>query len=158
MRNLAKVLTFVAPLLALTMIPSYAQAAGPFQYHPVTPCRVVDTRPGGPQAQAGIMTSLQDRTFQVQGFGTCGVPNGAKAVSLNVTAVSPTAQGFLTLYPNGIANPGVSTINFVAGDIVANGAIVPLGTAGLVPNADLRVFAGTGGTVHVIIDVSGYFQ
>jgi hypothetical protein len=130
-----------------------AQADGPFQYHPLTPCRVADTRFGN----GGVMASGADRTFQVQGL--CGVPNGAKAASVNVTAVaSAMGGGFLTLYPSGITRPGVSTINFVANDIVANGAIVPLGAAGAPPNGDLRVYAGAVGNTHVILDVSGYFQ
>jgi hypothetical protein len=151
MRSFAKVLTFLAPL-ALTTAPSYAQS-GPFQYHPLTPCRLADTRSGN----GGIMTSSADRSFQVQGL--CGVPTGARAVSLNVTVTQPSGAGFLTLYPSNVSRPqNVSTINFVANDTVANGAIVPLGPAGAVPNADLRVYAGLSGNVHVILDVSGYFQ
>jgi hypothetical protein len=129
------------------------QAEGPYQYHPIAPCRVADTRSGN----GGAMTPSADRTFQVQGL--CGVPNGAKAAALNVTVVAgPTSAGFFTLYPNGIDRPRVSTVNFAANDVVANGAIVPLGAAGAAPNADLRVFDGASGTAHVILDVTGYFQ
>jgi hypothetical protein len=153
MRSFAKVVMVVAPALVLSTLP--VQAAGPFQYTPITPCRIVDTRSGG----GGTMASLEDRAFSVQ--GVCGVPAGAKAVALNVTVVATqttSAAGFLTLYPTGVARPNVSTINFVKGDVVANGAIVPLGTAST-PNAlDLHVFAGSTGTVNVILDVSGYFQ
>jgi hypothetical protein len=151
MRSFAKVLTVVAPALVLSTLPVHA--AGPFQYHPINPCRVADTRTGN----GGTMTASADRSFQVQ--GVCGVPSGAKAVSLNVTVVATGGGGYLTLYPSNVARPtNVSTINFVRGDVVANGAIVPLGPAGAPPNADLRVFAGTGGNVEVILDVSGYFQ
>jgi hypothetical protein len=33
---------------------------------------------------------------------------------LNVTAVSPTASGFLTVFPAGITMPTVSNLNFTA--------------------------------------------
>jgi hypothetical protein len=142
-------LTSVLVLSALAT----AQADGPFQYHPLAPCRVADTRSGN----GGALAFGADRSFQVQ--GVCGIPNGARAASLNVTVVGSTAGGgFLTLYPSGITRPGVSTINFVANDIVANGAIVPLGAAGAPPSADLRVYAGALGNTNVILDVSGYFQ
>jgi hypothetical protein len=151
MRSLAKVLTFLAPVLALSTAPSYAQS-GPYQYHPVTPCRLADTRSS---PQGGALVNGQDKAYQVQGL--CGIPSGAKAVSLNVTAVLPGGAGYLLLYPSNVTRPiNVSTINFVINDIVANGAIVPLGTTA---SADLRVYAVVGaGTVNMVLDVSGYFQ
>jgi hypothetical protein len=75
-----------------------------------------------------ILDMLSDQTarqFPVQGL--CGVPVGAKAVTVNVTAVVPSGPGFLTLYPSGIATPVVSSLNFAAGELaLGNGAIVPL--------------------------------
>ena len=77
-----------------------------------------------------------------------------------MTAVGPNGDGFLTLYPAGSARPIVSNLNFNAAEpALGNGAIVPLAAA--VP--DLAVFprvavlVGTG-TVHMVIDVTGYFQ
>jgi hypothetical protein len=141
----------VAVSAGLSLAAPALYADGPFQYHPLTPCRLADTRSGN----GGVLTTMEDRGFAVQ--GVCGVPSGARAVSLNITAVRPTGAGFLTLYPAGIDRPTVSSVNFVNGDsAVANGAIVPLGDA---PNADLRVFAyAGGGTVQLVLDVSGYFQ
>jgi hypothetical protein len=141
-------------MMTAVFLPALAvQADGPFQYHPISPCRLADTRSGN----GGVLASGADRSFQVQGL--CGVPNGAKAVSVNVTVVaSANGAGYLTLYPSGITRPRVSTVNFVASDVVANGAIVPLGTAGTPPNGDLRVFAGTSGNVDLVLDVSGYFE
>ena len=113
---------------------------------------MVDTR----FVQAPILTTNVVRTFSMQ--GVCGVPVGAKAVSINVTAVGPNGPGFLTLYPAGSTQPVVSNLNFNAGEpALGNGAIVPLGAA--VP--DLSVFpfvAVAGGAVHMVIDVTGYFQ
>jgi hypothetical protein len=146
MSRLASVMAFAS---VLSLAPLASQADGPFQYHPITPCRAVDTRFGN----GGILAAQGDRTFAVQ--GVCGVPTGAKAVSLNVTVVGTNGGGFLTLYPSNVAKPSVSTINFLQGDTVANGAILPLGTTN---GADLRIYAGTTGSVNVILDVNGYFE
>jgi hypothetical protein len=155
------VLVLVAVMVAMAAsFPGTAQAAGPFQYHALTPCRIVDTRnPNGTDAGPALSnTGTNPRIFQIQ--GNCGVPNGAAAVTINVTIVSPnmtgpSGGGFLTLYPATQARPTVSTINFLNADsALANGAIVPLDVA---PN-DLAVYLGGIGTVHLLIDVTGYFQ
>jgi hypothetical protein len=145
-------------------------ADGPFRFHSLTPCRIVDTRVVGTTwvkggAYGPILTSGVERVFPVQ--GNCGVPAGARAATLNLTAVAPTNQGRLTAYPSGISTPEVSTINFPPGTTaLANGAIVPLGDgvpcpAGYVPDTcDLTVmpFVFGGGQVHLVLDVTGYFQ
>lgn len=144
-------------LLALSFLTaSAAEAAGPFQFYSVTPCRIVDTRgtvgvTGGP-----ALTSGASRNFPIAGL--CGVPSGAKAATLNVTIVSPTQDGFLSIWPFNTAMPLVSTINAAAGEpALANGAIVPL-TAD--PSFHISIVYGTAqpGTAHVILDVTGYFQ
>jgi hypothetical protein len=133
---------------------------GTLPFHAVSPCRLVDTRiNGGGVGQHGpILDSGVERKFPVQ--GTCGVPVGAKAVAVNLTAVSPTNQGRLTAYPSGIATPGISSINFAAGTTaLANGAIVPVADQSLQPN-DLAImpFVVNSGQVHMVLDVTGYFE
>jgi len=129
-----------------------AQAQTGLQYYAVTPCRAVDTRSG----YGGIMTASVQRNFTIK--GVCGVPSTAKAVSLNVTVVSPTQDGFVSLWPNGGSRPLVSTVNFNAGEpALANGAIVPLAVA----TPDLGTIYGTAtgqGTINTILDITGYFQ
>lgn len=130
--------------IALSLSATAAQAQ--FSFFAITPCRAVDTRGSSP------LTTGQQRNFAIR--GVCGVPATASAVSINVTVVSPTAASFLTLWPTGSARPNVSTINFSATDAsLANGAIVGLGTT----PTDLAVF-NSSGSVHVLIDVTGYFQ
>jgi hypothetical protein len=146
------------------LAPPAAHAAGPFQYFAVTPCRVVDTRNpngtnGGPALTENAGSGVT-RSFQVQ--GNCGVPSGAKAVTINVTIVSPnlsTSGGFASVFPSGGNIPAVSTINFTNTDAaLANGAIVPLSTN----TTDLSVFFNAynlgSGTVHLVLDITGYFQ
>ena len=98
---------------------------------------------------------------QFDGTGNCGVPTNATAVSVNVTVVSPGSNGDIRIWPYGGAVPLVSTINVVTTDTaLANGAIVPMPaySAG-VPDISLRFTVWPKGTgVHVVIDVTGYFQ
>jgi|SRR5438105_2452445 len=131
---------------------SAAAQTGPYQFYAIAPCRIVDTRNpistnGGP-----IVGNNSQRDFFVRGL--CGVPTSAKAVSLNVTITAATTSSFLTLWPSGGTRPVVSTINFTQNDpALANGAIVGLSTN----TNDLSVY-NSGGNVHVILDVTGYFQ
>jgi hypothetical protein len=116
----------------------------------VTPCRLVDTRTSTPLA-SGV-----ERLFTLTG-GTCGVPATARALALNVTVTGPTGQGFVTLFPGNFTLPASSNLNFSAGQTRANNAVSALSTNG---QGTVRAFASvTGpGTVHLIIDVAGYFQ
>src|ERR1700675_4196257 len=146
------------PACALGLLAARAaEAAGPYQFFSVPPCRIADTRnavgpTGGPALAGGA-----PRNFPITGL--CNVPNTAKAAVLNVTLVQPSQDGFLLIWPYNTAMPVVSTINAAAGEpAIANGAIVPLTTD---PNLNISVVYGTGapgGTAHVILDVTGYFQ
>ncbi|HYC88272.1 MAG TPA: hypothetical protein VEO54_03605 [Thermoanaerobaculia bacterium] len=126
--------------------------SGPYQYYPLTPCRVVDTRSANSTNGGPIFGTATTRNFQMRGF--CGVPTSAKAVSLNVTVTQATAGSYLTLWPSGLTQPVVSMLNFEASDpALANGVIVGISSN----TQDLSVY-NSFGNVHVIIDVTGYFQ
>jgi hypothetical protein len=71
---------------------------------------------------------------------------------LNITVTNTTGSGFITVWPEGGTFPTVSTLNFVAGQTIANAAIVPSGTGG-----GISVVAGVHGT-DLIIDINGYFS
>ncbi len=147
-------------VLAALPAPAAAQGTGPYHYYSLTPCRIFDTRvASGDTAGAPILSDQVVRTFIVQ--GKCGVPVGAKAVSVNLTAVGPTGAGFITLYPTGITRPVVSSLNFNTGEpAVGNGALVPIADQSTHAQ-DLSVFARVtagAGTVHAVLDVTGYFQ
>lgn len=120
----------------------------PLNFHTLPPCRAVDTRTtDGPALAAG-----STRDFPLA--GRCGVPSTARAVALNLTVQDPSTAGHLTMFPPGDPLPFTSTVNFRAGQTRANNAIVTLGVAG-----DASVFPGlSSGTVHLLIDVVGYFE
>ena len=145
----------IAGLLAA----SVAEAAGPYQFFSVTPCRIVDTRGATGVTGGPALTNGSPRSFPIDvAPAACGIPNTAKAATLNVTMVSPSQDGFIKIWPFNTPAPVVSTINALAGEpAIANGAIVPLTTD---PSFNLTVSYGTAapGTCHIILDVTGYFQ
>ena len=125
----------------------------PQMFYTLTPCRLIDTRgPAGPYGQPALAAGA-DRNFPI--INQCAVPPDAIAVSLNVAVVQPTTgPGFLTFYPGGTTLPLFSTLNYKAGQIRANNAIVTLGAAG-----DLLVHCGQGsGTAHLVVDINGFFK
>jgi uncharacterized repeat protein (TIGR01451 family) len=109
------------------------------------PCRIMDTR------TTTALASGVARSFPVT--GTCGIPAGAKAIAANVTVVSPTGAGYVSVYPNGTA-AGTATVNFVTGQTRAGNAVLALKNGAV----DAKALVGGGGTVQLVLDVSGYFQ
>jgi hypothetical protein len=126
-----------------------AGGAGALNFHPVTPCRVADTRNadgpfGGPE-----MEGQSTRSFPIPSNG-CGIPATAAAYSVNVTVVPDGLLQYLTVWPAGAAQPFVSTLNSFDGAVVANAAIVPAGAAGAI---SVYVTDAT----QVVLDINGYF-
>jgi uncharacterized repeat protein (TIGR02543 family) len=134
---------------------SFAVLPRPLSFYTITPCRLVDTRnANGPSGGPGLVGGAT-RAFPVQGH--CGVPTGAQAVALTITAVRPSGPGFFTLFPSNIARPLVSNVNYAGGEpALAGNAVVRLADYATYPEADLAVYAA--GSAHVILDVTGYFQ
>jgi hypothetical protein len=129
-------------------------SCGASDFYTLTPCRLADTRgaagpSGGPALAAGAT-----RSFPVAGL--CSIPPDASSIALNVTAIQPASMGYLTLFSGDAPLPPlVSTLNFSVGQTRGSNAIValPLGGAGT-----LQVRNRSGGAVHLVLDVSGYFK
>jgi hypothetical protein len=115
------------------------------------PCRAVDTRNvSGPPFQANGL-----RSFDLLLSG-CGVPPTAKAVSANLTVVSPTATGALHAYPGDLGTaPSATAISFSSGRTRANNVILPLATDG---SGTVAILNDSGGALDLIIDINGYFE
>ena len=123
---------------------------------PVSPVRVVDTRPTG---KVGNIADGASITVQITGAiktvneGTkTVVPDGSSAIIGNLTLVETHANdygGFATVYPCG-DRPEASNVNFTSGQTIANSVAVPLSITGTVC---IYVY----GTAHVLLDVSGYY-
>ena len=133
-------------------------------YVPITPVRVLDTR-----SDVGVAT-VQDATpalLTVTGSiaTTSGqqnvVPTGASSVVINVTAINPTSDGFVSLRPGDATGaPAVSTLNVTVGGTFPNGATITLptsgGSAGQI-QIWYEAYAANGGTTDLLIDVVGYY-
>ncbi len=126
------------------------------------PQRFVDTRaPGAPawggptcdHAYEGIGPIPPGGSIDVVMTGRCSsVPaSGVGAVALNVTVVNSTGSNYLKLSPTGGAQTTVANLNFVAGDTIANMAIVKVGVGG-----KITIYNNAGST-PVVVDVVGYF-
>jgi hypothetical protein len=125
---------------------------GATDFYTVTPCRLVDTRTTTP------LGSGANRVFTVAGAaGSCGIPATAKAIAANVTVINQTAGGNVRIYPGGLKLPATSTINFQATGTRANNAIVTLAPDGS-GTIQGYAFVSGGGTTHLLVDVSGYYQ
>jgi peptidoglycan hydrolase-like protein with peptidoglycan-binding domain len=79
------------------------------------------------------------------------VPANASAVALNITAVGPSAPGYVTVWPCDVARPEASNLNFVANAVVANGVIAPVGDRGTV------CFFSNQAT-DLLVDIAGWFS
>lgn len=151
-------LVAVAAVIAISGGVGPASAAGPSQNQVgnlITPCRLVDTRP--PPSNVGPRSTpigpAETFTTKVTGSnGNCVLPAGATGIIANVTAVGPTAQSNLTVFPAGQDRPRASNLNWIAGQApVPNQVTTPLSATGSVS------FYNNSGTVNIIVDVVGYF-
>ena len=123
------------------------------RFFTLEPCRVLDTRNpkgalGGPKLAGGA-----PRTFPVS--GVCGIPASAKSIAVNLAVSAPESDGFVRLFAGNGAPPDTSAINFAAGKARAGNAVVLLATDGSGRIAIQNLGAGA---VHVILDVTGYFE
>ncbi len=116
------------------------------RHHSTSPTRVLDTRNG-----IGVPSALGTSVVTLPLAGSSPVPNGATGVVMNVTVTGPTAQSYLTVWPQGEPRPTASSLNYRADTTVANLVIARLGTDGGVH------LANDAGSTHVLADVVGYF-
>ena len=128
------------------LIGYYDTTTGGSGYTPLAPARVLDTRASG-----GALAPGASRTLAVAGNG--GVPaSSATGVAVNVTVTQGQKQGYLLLYKTGTTPPATSNLDFNPNQTIANLAIVDLDSGG-----QFTIVNHSSGTVHVLIDVQGYF-
>jgi hypothetical protein len=139
---------------------------------PVTPVRILDTRsdvglvevkdgvPGLLKVTGSVATLTSDGVVN-----SVVVPAGATAVVLNVTAVNPTADGFVSLRPGDATGnptvPTVSTLNVTAGGTFPNAATITVPTSGTYAGQIQVWYEAEGTTVgstELLIDIAGYYE
>lgn len=120
-----------------------ASAAPGSGFVALQPQRVLDTRASGAPLQPGT-----PRVVPVT-QGT-GVPAGATAVAVTVTAIDPAGGGNVRIWPDGAALPATSVVNLEPGVDTADTTVVALPSDGA-----LRVQA-FGSATGLALDVTGY--
>jgi hypothetical protein len=137
------------PTHLIADVTAFSTPTAPFS--PITPARIFESRPAstvdGQQANVGKLVA--NATTQVRVGGRAGVPLSAAVAALNITVADPAAAGFVTVYPCGEAKPNASTVNFRAGQTVANLTLSKLGTDG-------RICVISDQSTHLIVDVTAF--
>lgn len=124
------------------------------QLHPITPARVYDSRPGELPLTVpkGRLEPGMNRVVDCT-VNSSGVPADATAVVINLTAAATVGRGFLGVYPDGVAAPATSTLNYNVGLNIANST-----TSGCGPGAKIRVRCGGSTGAHFLVDVVAYYR
>ncbi len=140
-----------------TVLSTYGRGG---QFLPIDPWRWYDSREQGADGPLGsggwewMWLAFEDPSFN----------SHIRAVSVNITAVNPTATGFFTAW-NGTGNPptGTSTLNFTKGRTVPNMTVVPTApcTADISPDCVgdpmIAVYNSSGNT-DLIVDLFGVYD
>ena len=156
MMRMAALLFLAAPAFAQFGVTTGADLV----FTPLTPCRIVDTRVAGGTIPANTARGFKawGANFSAQGGAAtdCGIPQNTNvaALALNMVVVGPAADGWIAAYPFGGSLPNSSTLNYLAGAVVANGAIVKVSQASLAFDWNLHTLA----TTHFLADVVGYYK
>jgi hypothetical protein len=125
---------------------------------PIIPSRAVDTR-SAPSRTKILNPGALDSSFRLKANNFIAVDlddyfDGAVVLYGNLTVVTAATGGFVVIYPGGMAQPAVSTVNFVRGQTIANAFVVGLGTdsTGKGSQNAVRIFSST--ATHVLLDLT----
>jgi hypothetical protein len=111
---------------------------------PTEPCRLADTRTGD------NVVARDDHDWRVDVRGRCGVPDGATAITATIVAIAGDEAGWMTAHAARSARPPVSLVNYAAGEVRSNGAVLGIDDDG--------VIVGASGRADFALDVTGYFR
>jgi hypothetical protein len=122
-------------------------------FMPLVPFRIVDTRngTGAPITPLAGGTTL---VVTVGGFGNVPAMTSTtppQSVVVNITVVNPTAASDLVVWPDGVAKPVASDLNFLPAQTLPNLVVVKLSSTG-----QIDIFNAFG-TTNVIVDVVGWY-
>lgn len=129
---------------------------------PVTPCRILDTRVAGGAIAANTtrsfdVTAVSSYSFQGGDASNCGGVGAAgsfAAAAINFTVVTPSIAGYITAFPFATTQPLAATVNYTAGDIRGNFAVVKLDQGASANELSVYSFAQT----HLVADIVGYYR
>jgi len=122
------------------------------------PGRVCDTRFGNgsdagcAKAAVGAGHSLNINVTGIDGVPILGSAHSPIAVVINVTAITPSASTFVTVYPGLLGRPGSSDLHVVPSTVATNLVVVGVGSDGTI-----NLFNDLG-NINLIVDVLGYYS
>lgn len=129
----------------------YIDSSGTFthnqSFQSVSPIRAYDSRPafgGTGPIPAGGTVDVAVAT------AATGVPANATAVEIQVEAIDPTAEGYLTVWAKGGTQPVVSNVLYLRSTTVTS-AIAPIGADG-----KISVFSNV--STGFAVDICGYYS
>lgn len=130
-------------------------------YHEVYPERYIDTRTWGHGALESGDWAYTPFRYEMDGVD---ISSQIKAVAVNITVLGGTTAGWATAW-NNVGNPpsATSTLNFAKGETISNMAIIPVGPCGACTGEwkdapSIAVANRSGGRLHVLIDVVGFYD
>ena len=97
-----------------------------------------------------IEVQVSGRTVTLPDGTTTTIPADVTTASFNVVAVTPTAGGFVTVWPCSAPRPVASSLNYSPGAIDGNGVIAPVDTNG-------KACMYSHATTDLVVDISGWF-
>ncbi|MER6591673.1 hypothetical protein ABT214_07455 [Micromonospora purpureochromogenes] len=117
------------------------------RFTPLSPTRIADSRSG--LGTSGALGAGETRKITAPAV----VTSTTEALAMNVTAVAPTRNTVITVWPadTDLAKPGVSNLNPAAGQVVSNAVL-----GGIGPQDAFNVHNLTG-SVNLVADVVGRF-
>lgn len=120
---------------------------GPGRLTTVAPTRLLDTRDGTGGRLGGLPVG---GSYDLPVTGRAGIPAGAAAAVVAITATEALAPGFVTVWPTTLPRPFVAALNVPApGATVTNLAIAEIGAGG-----SISLFSQAG--THLVVDVVGW--
>jgi hypothetical protein len=132
------------------------QPAAEMHFVPITPCRIVDTRPGtklGAGAQrAFYVTGATGFAGQGGNSSGCGIPAGATAIAVNLLTFGATHAGYTRAWANGTSEPVSAVLAYPRSVTASGGATVAIAPT----EPSLRVHNYQGAT-DLTIGVTGYY-
>ena len=146
---MVSIVGLISGFMLVTTVSAPAQAAGvsvpAAGYHAIAPKRVLDTRVGTGARKGTIAAG---RTIRLS--LPSSVPSDASSVVLNVTVMSATKAGYVSVYEYGQANPDTPLVSFPAGTTVSNLAVVA-------PSQGALTIYNHTGSVQVVADLEGWY-
>ncbi len=128
-------------------------------YTPVAPCRIIDTRNTAAGAiSAGatrnfVAISTTNFAFQGGSATNCGTLNlSATAVSVVVTAITPSLPGHAVVWPYGTPQPTAFSMTYAAGAVISNSMTVQIPNP--LSSFDFTIYSVA--QAHYTVDIVGY--